>query len=264
MKVLFLSIVLWHVLQLVEYSSCHSAYHTYDEISAGLASYAKNYSNQTHLYSIGKSVQGRDLWVLAIAASQPDKHVLLRPEVKFIGNIHGNELPTGELLLNYIRLLLKNPDKNEDVDFILNNMRVHILVAMNPDGMNAANDSSCTSENGKNNSNGFDLNLNFPDRFFCNAAPIQPETEAILNWLESTRFLLSGKFHTGGVAVTYPYENFPNSQLATRPQYTATEDDDVFRHLAKLYSLNHKTLVGTVCNGESFADGITNGGWIKL
>ena len=35
---------------------------------------------------------GRPLWVLAIAATQPDVHVALRPEVKYVANIHGNEV----------------------------------------------------------------------------------------------------------------------------------------------------------------------------
>jgi len=34
---------------------------------------------------------GRDLWVLAIGRS-PHSHVALRPNVKYIGTIHGNEV----------------------------------------------------------------------------------------------------------------------------------------------------------------------------
>jgi len=30
--------------------------------------------------------------VIAISAEAPDKHLLLRPEVKYIGNMHGNEV----------------------------------------------------------------------------------------------------------------------------------------------------------------------------
>ena len=37
------------------------------------------------------SASGRDLWVLAIGESVRD-HVQLRPETKYVGNIHGNEV----------------------------------------------------------------------------------------------------------------------------------------------------------------------------
>ena len=30
--------------------------------------------------------------MLALSATRPDEHVLLRPEAKYVGNIHGNEV----------------------------------------------------------------------------------------------------------------------------------------------------------------------------
>lgn len=218
------------------------------------------FPNRTYLYSIGKSVDGKDLWVMALANQKPNVHVPLRPEVKFVGNIHGNELPTAELMLDFIWTLTENPENETIIDHILNTTRIHVLVSMNPDGTQAADLNSCDSLFGQNNSNNFDLNMNFPDRFFCNADPIQPETQAILTWLDSIRFLLSLKFHTGGFAVTYPYENFENAQALDIAKYSPTEDDDVFANLAKLYSLNHATMVGAECDGLVFTDGITNGG----
>ena len=34
----------------------------------------------------------RELWVMAIAGRNPDQHVTLRPEVKYVGNMHGDEV----------------------------------------------------------------------------------------------------------------------------------------------------------------------------
>lgn len=60
-------------------------YHNYVQLTKLLKNFAAKYPTKTHLYSIGKSVKGRNLWVMAIADSHPDKHEILRPEAKYIG-----------------------------------------------------------------------------------------------------------------------------------------------------------------------------------
>ena len=47
------------------------------------------------------TVPGRELWVLAVS-STPDRHVTGKVEVKYVGNIHGNEPVSKELLLHFI------------------------------------------------------------------------------------------------------------------------------------------------------------------
>ena len=48
------------------------------------------YSNLTALYSIGKSVQGREMWVMVVSRS-PYEHMVGKPNVKYVANMHGNE-----------------------------------------------------------------------------------------------------------------------------------------------------------------------------
>ena len=57
----------------------------------------------------------------------------------------------------------------------------------------------------------------------------------------------------GALVANYPYDNNANSV----PTYSITNDDDVFRNLAKTYSFNHLTMRNSQCG--YFADGITNG-----
>lgn len=90
---------------------------------------------------------------------------------------------------------------------------------MNPDGTEIATRESCSSKIGRNNSFNIDLNRNFPDAFFCNDAHLEPETVAVLEWMNSMRFLLSATFHTGALVTSYGYENWPQSQLAQKPRY---------------------------------------------
>jgi carboxypeptidase D len=53
-------------------------YHHYDDMKTFLAFYAHTYPNLTRLYSIGKSVNDRDLWVLEIS-DNPGIHEPLEP-----------------------------------------------------------------------------------------------------------------------------------------------------------------------------------------
>jgi hypothetical protein len=131
LKTILVCLTILLVLFSQHISSHKGAYTTYEELVTDLNELTTKHPNKTHLYSIGKSVEGRDLWVLAIANSEPSSHQLLRPEVKLIGNIHGNELPTGEILLDLIHLMLENPENDTRLDEILSTMRVHILVSMN-------------------------------------------------------------------------------------------------------------------------------------
>ena len=75
-KLISLLILSFHLKQ----SLCvlNFEYHSYDELTDILKSFIVNYPTKAYLYSIGKSVQNRELWVLAIADSEPDKHVSLR------------------------------------------------------------------------------------------------------------------------------------------------------------------------------------------
>lgn len=237
-------------------------YQTYEEQSAELVRLAREHPSRAHLHSIGRSVQGRELWVLSMASRRPEAPELLRPEVKFVGNVHGNELVIGEVLMRFITDLLTNPSKDARIDEILNTTRVHVLVRLNPDPGRLVLADNCTDRTYGNNSNNYDLNMNYPDRWFCQRDPMQPETLAMIEWLESQRFLLSARFFTGGMVSTYPYEYWPGADHATKPQESLTEDDDVFKFLAKKYSLNHKfmALPSTICDGNQWKDGIVNGG----
>jgi hypothetical protein len=80
-------------------------YHGHDDMTRFLRQTTARYPNLTALYSIGKSVQGKDLWVMVVSAS-PYEHMIGKPDVKYIGNIHGNEAVGKELLLHLIQVRL--------------------------------------------------------------------------------------------------------------------------------------------------------------
>ncbi|EDV20128.1 expressed hypothetical protein [Trichoplax adhaerens] len=240
-------------------------YHNYTSMTALLQDLNQKYSHLTKLYSIGKSVDGRDLNVLAISAN-PDRHVPGQPEFKYVGNMHGNEVIGRELLLYLSVHLLESYGTDNEITWLLDNTRIHILPSMNPDGFEMSYEGNCTGVLGRYNRNGVDLNRNFPDQYIPVknlSHPLQPETIAVMQWIQSLPFVLSANLHGGTVVTVYPYDNLP-SNYTDRTTYNRCPDDELYRTISKIYSYAHPTMhIGmpncTVNDTEYFKDGIING-----
>lgn len=255
---LFIYLAIFLFTNLIKVKAITNKYHSYEEITSHLKDLNAKYPNKTYLYSIGKSRKGKDLWVLAIADTNSSSHLLLRPEVKYVANIHGNEPVGKELVIRLIYLMLENQKNDPDVDLIMRTMRLHVLPLMNPDGYEQSVIGDCHSVRGRANIAGFDLNRNFPELFGRNRNKVQPETEAVLNWMATNNFILSASFHGGALVANYPFDNYPNSKWFF-PKKSKTNDDDVFRNLALTYSKNHPKMKQG-CEDQVFPDGIINGG----
>ena len=106
------------------------------------------YSNLTALYSIGKSVQGREMWVMVVSRS-PYEHMVGKPNVKYVANMHGNEAVGRELMLHLILHLVKSYDTDYYIRWLLDNTRIHIMPSMNPDGFEVAAEGTCAGGQGR-------------------------------------------------------------------------------------------------------------------
>ncbi len=226
--------------------------------------YSQEFPAITRLYSIGQSVNGVDLLAMEIS-DNPGTHELREPEFKYVANMHGNEVTGRETLLYLMQYLCNNYATNDTVKALVDNTRIHLLPTMNPDGYSNAQEGDYDGVTGRTNANGVDLNRNFPDRFNREQSSLQPETRAVINWIQRNRFVLSANLHNGALVANYPYDNSANAQSV----YTASPDDDVYRQLALSYSRAHPTmhLGQQACPGypESFPDGITNGAdWYNI
>jgi len=194
-------------------------------------------------FSIGQSIEGRELLGVKFRSAPR------RKKIKLVGNMHGDELVGRELLVRLIEYLAVNYGHDQAITQLIDSCEIHILPSMNPDGFHGRQ---------RTNAHGYDLNRNFPDRFYGQITPMQPETAAIIRWSDLENFTLSANLHGGELVANYPYDG--NKQRRSG-QNTPTEDDAIFRELALAYSLNHPEMKLS----KRFSDGITNGAaWYVL
>ncbi|XP_028809541.1 carboxypeptidase M isoform X1 [Denticeps clupeoides] len=251
--------LVWTLQMLLSFIQClELRYHNSVEVEKYLTEISQNYSDFTHLYSIGKSVEGRDLWVLVLS-KYPKEHRIGIPEFKYVGNMHGNEVVGRVMLLQLIDYLTQGYGSDSFVTRLLTSVRVHILPSMNPDGFEAS-ERDCYNTVGRYNKNGQDLNRNFPDAFSGNEEQGQEvEVQAVMKWLKTEMFVLSANLHGGAVVASYPYDN-SNGGSELQNDASVSPDNDVFVHLAKTYSISHaRMFYGNVCNDVNFPLGFTNG-----
>lgn len=107
--------------------------HTYEEIVGYLKEYAAAYPKWTRLESIGKSGQGRDLWMITITNPATGSE-LSKPAMYIDGNTHANEVQGAEAALYTVDFLLKNYGRLPRVTEMLDRSVFYVLPVVNPDG----------------------------------------------------------------------------------------------------------------------------------
>lgn len=140
-------------------------YRNYSEMTDFLRDIAVRFPTKAALFDIGKTeggtetviiflivymeniFLGRTLWAMALSSYSPREHVLLRPEVKYIGNMHGNEVIGLEMLLHLIEYLLTSEDNQ--VLQVMSRSRIWIMPSMNPDGLEISQYGDCSSTRGR-------------------------------------------------------------------------------------------------------------------
>ena len=87
--------------------------------------------------------------------------------VKYVANMHGNEVIGREVMIALSKYLLREyTDKNPRIVALMDNTDIHIMPTMNPDGFERASKGTCGGHghsSGRTNANGVDLNRDFPD-----------------------------------------------------------------------------------------------------
>jgi hypothetical protein len=107
-------------------------YYDHAGLSSILAQLHKAFPKLTRLYSIGKSVEDRDLWCLEVTAPKGDAR--RKPAMYIDGNIHGNEIQGGEVVAYTAWYLCHQYGRLDKVTELLDRHVFYLLPTINPDG----------------------------------------------------------------------------------------------------------------------------------
>jgi len=239
----------------MDFPSKDAAYHNYAELTQKIQELVTKYPTLIKLSSAGKSTEGRDIWALRISGNLAQADTL--PAIIYMGGHHAREHLSVELPLYYAEYFLSEyTNGNPRIINLLNGRDIHIIPAVNPDGLEydvASGSYKLWRKNRSRNSDGsygVDLNRNYGYQWgtggssnnpnsdtYKGPQPFsEPETVAIKNYVEAHQnisTLLS--FHTFSELILYPWGH-TNSSIAD------ARDQQVHQKMAeKMADWNHYT-----------------------
>ncbi len=227
-------------------------YHSYQNLTDELQSLQENYSSLMTLSSIGKTYEGRDVWMVKLSDNVEQEED--EPGVLFMAAHHGNEWPGVEICLFFIRYMLENY-QNTSLPEVRNTMdatQIYLLPMVNPDGVTADTRKNCAPNHGPFGkkttitSYGVNLNRNYDDPWFlAYVFPLryylpmiladssmnyhgpypfsENETKAVKTFAETHEFSISVSYHSYGEFIAYPW-------MHTSKQ---TPDETLFRSVGE-------------------------------
>ncbi len=144
-------------------------YSSYDQLTDLLQLLQSQYPDVFSYHSLGKTYQGRDIWLVKISdnveATENETQILIT------GGVHGNEKPGFQAVIYSIKTILENyttTHVNESltsrVRNIVNNTELYFIPMANPDGVEAFTRKNCAPNEclfGKMFFRGVDINRNF-------------------------------------------------------------------------------------------------------
>ncbi|MCI5054784.1 MAG: T9SS type A sorting domain-containing protein [Flavobacteriales bacterium] len=178
-------------------------------------------------YSIGQSIEGRDIWAVKISDNpQIDEN---EPVAYYDAMHHCREPLSMAVTINYMYWLLENYSSDSRVQYIVNNRELYFVPMVNPDGyeynrQTDPNGGGLWRKNRRNNGSGcfgVDLNRNYSFEFGHNSscassntcsntykgpsAFSEPETQAVMQFLDSISPKVAFSTHSTAGKYLMPY-----------------------------------------------------------
>lgn len=214
-----------------DFPSYDSGYHTYGEMVAEIRAAQVAYPKIVAIHSIGKSYQGRQLWVAKVSDNVASDES--EPEVLFDSLHHAREHLSLEQNLALLRWLTRGYGADPRITTIVDSREIWIVFAVNPDGAEYDLTGSPfrfwrknRQPNAGTTAIGTDINRNYGYHWACcggssaskstetyhgSSAFSTPEARAIRAFMASRR--VGGRqqiktaitFHTAGEQILWPY-----------------------------------------------------------
>ena len=108
-------------------------YYRYDELTRILHAFAEEYPNLVRIESIGRSYEGRDIWLLTVTnfATGPADE---KPALWVDGNIHASEVSPSSACLYLLHRLTREYGSHEKITRCLDTRAFYVCPRVNPDG----------------------------------------------------------------------------------------------------------------------------------
>jgi len=236
-------------------------YFSNEYIELKLKALRRAYPDKITIRSLGKTPGGHEMWSCVITNNVTQWKQQGKPGVKYVANMHGNEVRGRSLLLKFATFLCE--EDNAEILDLLNRTVIHLVPTMNPDGFKKAEEGSCMANEGRYTNGGVDLNRDFPDHWHSGTKlKFAEETKLIMEYSKEVDASLSINFHDGSLVVNYPWDASSTGSSLRAGDYSASPDDAQFKHLALTYAKNHpvmQTADAKCSDSQRFDKGITNG-----
>ena len=196
-----------------------SEYKNPAEIEEFLINLNNSYPEITKLVSIGQSVEGRDIWAIKIS-DNPNIDETEEPSILFNSMHHAREVMTPEVAIDIAEYLASRYQEDDQVKNWVNSNEIWVLPMLNVDGNNKVWNGSTMWRKNVAGGHGVDINRNYPYKWSsCNGssgstwsqtyrgpeAGSEPETQALMGLISSTRPVFSISYHSYSELVLYPF-----------------------------------------------------------
>jgi hypothetical protein len=188
-------------------------YPTYDAYVALMYKFETDYPELVEIHQIGTSVQGRALLFARIGPNIESERAV--PRFMYTSTIHGDETTGFVLSLRLIYHLISNYGIDDEISSLMDQVEIWICPNENPDGTYTNNNETVSGAT-RSNANGKDLNRNYPvihpSYTFPPETPIQPETQAMIDFMGTRNFVMSANMHGGIELVNYPFDAWVSAE----------------------------------------------------
>ncbi|MAZ47829.1 MAG: hypothetical protein CME65_04660 [Halobacteriovoraceae bacterium] len=190
-----------------------------EEIEQIVLDYYQRYPQLTERVSIGKSLEGRDIWALKIS-DNPNLDETQEPTILFNSMHHAREVMTPEVAIDIIDYLLSHYGQDAQVTDWVDKNQIWVIPMLNVDGNNKMWTSDRWWRKNTRGGYGVDINRNYPlnwkkcggssgsrwsQTYRGESAGSEPETQAMMKFVGQIKPVFNISYHAYSEIVIYPY-----------------------------------------------------------